>query len=222
MDRLGGNRRMAFALIGALLVNAVLLALLPASVSRKGAKPDLEDIMAVNMVEIKRQPRPQPPEEKPKEEPPKEIPKVLPNVPMQSQTPQVARMELPPFSFDINPKLSGGVAVTAPPATTSGQMPRDLYRQSEVEHPPVAVVQLKPNYPPKARRHRLEGKVDVQFVVNTDGSVSQFKILSSDHNGIFDDSVKNTLLAWKFTPGKIKGQPVRTLVVTSIEFKLEG
>jgi periplasmic protein TonB len=81
--------------------------------------------------------------------------------------------------------------------------------------------QIKPEYPFVAREMQIEGYVDIEFIVNSDGSVSDIKILQNSPSNIFDRSAENTVGRWKFTPGKIQGEPVTSRVSVRIEFKLD-
>ncbi len=215
-----------FIIIGlAILVNIFLFALLPNFVRSNLSKSDLETIIPVNLVKIT---PPKPPLEK-KERPQKKPPtKVIPKVAMQHKISKKLeiKMNMPNLSFEINPKLSGGMPV-APPAKGPTVFPRtqrlkDFYHQAEVDQTPMAIFKIRPLYPYRARRLNINGKVDVKFLVNEKGYVSNIKILKSTPPGIFDDSVRKTLPSWKFSPGKIQGNPVSTWVITTIEFKLEG
>ncbi len=206
-----------FIAIGlALLINIFLFALLPNFVKSDFSKNDLETLVPVHLVQI----RPQKPlpekEEKPPEKKPPE--KVIPTVRLQHKVPkrQEIKMEMPRLSFEINPKLTGGVSV-APPATF-----KDFYNQGEVDQMPMAIFKMKPIYPYRARRLNITGKVDVKFLVDENGYVSNIKLLKSTPPGIFDDSVLNALASWRFSPGEVRDHAVSTWVITTIQFDMEG
>ncbi len=207
----------------AMLVNIFLFAVLPLFVQSELSKSDLETIIPVHLVQI-RPPKPPPPEKEeklPEKKPPE---KVVPTVRLQHKVPkkQEIKMEMPRLSFEINPKLTGGMPV-APPAEGPTIFPfKDFYDQGEVDQMPMAVFKMKPIYPYRARRLNITGKVNVKFLVDDRGYVSNVKILRSTPPGIFDDSVLKALPSWRFSPGKLRGQAVSTWVVTSIEFKMEG
>jgi periplasmic protein TonB len=227
MDR-GTCKRRSIAVVGALLVNAFLFALLPASVRQAAVKPDLEGLMPVNLVQI-RQPKPPPPEpqQRPPEQPEAKKPaEEIPDVSIRQPAPDTSKMklEVPSLSFEINPKLAGGVAVAPPAAGPTVFAPapaKSVWDQGEVDQVPLPVSQTKPLYPYRARRLRLDGKVAVRFLVKEDGTVERIEILESAPPGVFDDSVRSALASWRFSPGKVKGKPVCTRVATSIEFKFE-
>ena len=200
-----------------LLINIFLFALLPLIGQGDSCKKDLETIVPVNFVRLVRKPPPPPEEEKrlPEKKTP---PKPLPTVSMKQHLPkrQEIKMDLPRLSFEINPKLTTGMPVAAP--DISGF----YYDQGDVDQVPVPVFKMKPFYPYRARRLNITGAVKVSFVVDEYGHVSRIKIIDANPPGIFEDSVIRALPSWRFSPGKIAGQPVATLVTTIIAFEMEG
>ena len=200
----------------ALLINIFLFALLPYFVKSDLNKSDLETIVPVNLVQIRPQkPPPEKKEKLPEKKPPE---KVIPTVRLRHKVPrkQEIKMELPRLSFEINPKLTGGMPVTPPAAF------KDFYDQGEVDRMPMAIFKMKPIYPYRARRLNITGKVDVKFLVDENGYVSNIKILRSTPPGIFDDSVLKALASWRFSPGEVRGHAVSTSVITTIQFDMEG
>lgn len=77
-------------------------------------------------------------------------------------------------------------------------------------------------YPAKARRTQLEGKVFVQFVVNADGSLSDFEILKSIGGGCDEEVLRIMKMAEKWTPGKQRGAPVRVRQVLPVSFQFNN
>jgi len=200
----------------AMLVNIFLFALLPNFVKSEAGKSDLETIIPVNVVQIRPQkPLPEKEEKLPEKKPPE---KVIPTVRMRHKVlrKQEIKMEMPRLSFEINPKLTGGMPV-APPAAF-----KDFYEQGEVDRMPMTIFKMKPMYPYRARRLNITGKVDVKFLVGEKGYVSNVKILKSTPPGIFDDSVLKALPSWRFSPGEVRGHAVSTWVITTIQFDIEG
>ena len=206
-----------FATLGlALLVNIFLFAILPLFVQSEFSKSDLETIVPVHLVQVRPQkPLPEKEEKLPEKKPPE---KIIPTVRLQHKVPkkQELKMEIPRLSFEINPKLTGGMSV-APPTTL-----KDFYNQGEVDRMPMAFFKMKPIYPYRARRLNITGKVEVKFLVDETGYVSNITILKSTPPGIFDDSVFKALPSWKFSPGEVRGHAVSTWVITTIQFDMEG
>ena len=60
-----------------------------------------------------------------------------------------------------------------------------------------------------------------KFLVDEEGTVSSVSVLDSSPEGVFEDSVLQTLPSWKFSPGRILGEPVSSWVVTTIRFELK-
>ena len=198
-----------------LLVNIFLFVLLSNLIHKSQGKSDLAPIIPINLVRFKR-PKPPPPEEKelPKKETP---PKVIPTVRLQHNVSkrQDFEMEISLPSFEINPKLTLGMPVAPPPPG-----PTRFYDQAQVDQMPIPIFRKKPIYPYRAKQLNITGKVKVKFLVDENGKVSHIKILKSVPPGIFDKSVLTALPSWKFSPGKIKGKPVPTWVITTIKFEI--
>lgn len=73
-------------------------------------------------------------------------------------------------------------------------------------------------YPPSALRNRIEGKVMVSFIVNTDGSLSNIKVENSDHKSLADEAMRVARLMPKWKPGKDHGKICRTKIAIPIVF----
>lgn len=77
-------------------------------------------------------------------------------------------------------------------------------------------------YPKAARDSAIEGKVYVQFVVDTDGSISQVKIIRSSGNKLLDAEAVRVIKGMpNWTPGKMNGAPVKCFYQIPINFKLD-
>ncbi len=77
------------------------------------------------------------------------------------------------------------------------------------------------HYPSYARKHNIEGRVVVKFVVDEDGSITGC-VVEKGIGGKCDQEalrVVKKMPSWK--PGKIKGKPVKVYYRLPIEFKLE-
>lgn len=75
-------------------------------------------------------------------------------------------------------------------------------------------------YPSQARRMGVEGKVFVQFVVNTDGSLTDVQAIKGIGAGCDEAAVEVVKNAPKWKPGKQRGRAVRVRMVLPITFKL--
>lgn len=76
-------------------------------------------------------------------------------------------------------------------------------------------------YPPVAQRNKQQGTVEVQFIINLDGSVSDFSLLTKCNSNLDREAMRVVSMMPKWDkPGKYKGKPCRTLFVIPVEFKL--
>ena len=77
-------------------------------------------------------------------------------------------------------------------------------------------------YPEEAKSANIQGRVILEFTVNTDGSVSDVKILRGVNKLLDAEVVRVVSTSPAWTPGKIDGKPVRVSFVCPIIFKLSG
>lgn len=73
------------------------------------------------------------------------------------------------------------------------------------------------SYPTGALQQGLEGTVTLGFSINTDGSVTDIKVLNSEHNGIFDEAAMQALQQWRYQ----KPQQKLTNQQVDLSFSLE-
>jgi TonB family protein len=76
-------------------------------------------------------------------------------------------------------------------------------------------------YPTTARRKDIEGTVIVAFVVNTDGTVSDFEVLKGIGGGCDEEALRIVKNSPKWTPGMQDGKVVRTRMGLPIKFMLD-
>lgn len=75
-------------------------------------------------------------------------------------------------------------------------------------------------YPRRERNMGIQGKVFVQFVVDTDGSISNAHILKGVSHGCDQEALRVLLKTPKWEPGKQGSRPVRVRMVIPITFTL--
>ena len=81
---------------------------------------------------------------------------------------------------------------------------------------------LKENlrYPAAARQSRTEGRVIVQFVVDTDGSITNVKVVKGVSPELNAEAIRIVQSMPKYTPGYKKGTPCKVKYTLPITFKL--
>ncbi len=78
-----------------------------------------------------------------------------------------------------------------------------------------------PDYPQDARRRKLEGSVELAFVVGADGKVKDVEVARSTAPGVFDAEAIAAVKRWRYDPRREDGVPVDYPARVRLEFKLE-
>ena len=77
-------------------------------------------------------------------------------------------------------------------------------------------------YPESAQKANHTGKVYIQFIVNTDGSSTEFDVLkSTGDKNLDDEGLRVMKLVPQWTPAKQSGRVVRSRFIVPINFELE-
>jgi periplasmic protein TonB len=75
-------------------------------------------------------------------------------------------------------------------------------------------------YPAEARTHNTQGKVLVSFVVEKDGTLSNFKLWKTVKDGLGEEAMRVIKLSPKWSPGTQNGKAVRVAYTVPISFTL--
>jgi len=91
------------------------------------------------------------------------------------------------------------------------------------EDAPVLIKQINPEYSDLARNLGIEGIVELEVEIFTDGSVGAVRVLRSLLSGPYglDEAAVDAVKQWEFQPARSNGIPVAVWVSFSIEFGLE-
>jgi protein TonB len=81
---------------------------------------------------------------------------------------------------------------------------------------------IPPQYPRDAARAGITGWVQLEVLVNADGSVRSARVVDSKPRGIFDAAAVAAVLRWKFKPKTTDGKPVEQRGSQKIEFSLNS
>jgi len=87
-------------------------------------------------------------------------------------------------------------------------------------HPPRLVGRVAPEYPAIARQRRIEGWVELEYVVDTGGRVVDVRVLDSHPTRVFDAAAERALRRWRFEPASRGGVPEPAVGRTRIDFTL--
>ena len=85
--------------------------------------------------------------------------------------------------------------------------------------PAIVVFQPAPRYPKHLETLGLEGRVVVEFVIDTAGQVepASLRVLESTHQA-FDQAAQTAMLESVFKPARLSGHPVRQLTRQAVRF----
>ena len=105
--------------------------------------------------------------------------------------------------------------------------PNKIYDNVEVlpEYPGGAAAMMRylaqnVKYPQAAQENGRQGKVVVQFVVDTDGSIINAHVLTSVDPDLDKEALRVIKSMPRWTPGKQKGKPVRVKYTVPVNFRL--
>ena len=77
-------------------------------------------------------------------------------------------------------------------------------------------------YPEEAVNKEIKGTVIAQFIVNTDGTLSDVKIIKSPSKILSDETLRIIKKSGNWIPAREKGQIVKSYKKQPIVFKLVG
>ncbi len=75
-------------------------------------------------------------------------------------------------------------------------------------------------YPEIAKENGVQGRVTLQFTVNTDGSVSNVKVLRGVDSSLDKEAVRVVSMSPKWTPGKQRDRAVKVTYTFPVIFQL--
>lgn len=111
------------------------------------------------------------------------------------------------------------------PAATASPAPHTApAAQPRIELPSTQADYLsnpRPPYPPLSRRLGEQGKVVLRVLIGTDGSATQAQIHSPSGYDRLDQAALQTVLRWRYVPGKRDGVPQAMWFNVPIQFVLE-
>ena len=151
------------------------------------------------------------------------IKKTAPKAPELKKT-----LSAPQFTPTTPPVASAPAPAASTPtatANTTSKVSKDAAPGSASNQTVVSSVvplfRTPPKYPTYAASRHIEGWVKVEFTVQTDGSVENAVVVSSEPEDIFDDAALAAINQWKFKEKIVNGVSVTQRAVQKLQFKLE-
>ncbi|MGH8509147.1 MAG: energy transducer TonB [Gammaproteobacteria bacterium] len=202
--------RILFLLAGAVAINLTLFLVMERLSAGYQSGPALRIVQLVDFVRLKREAPPPEAEERvepPEPREPEQTPEML--IPKMSQ-PIVKAPSAPVPQIEIPMHVTGKPYVGETAAMGMGG-----FREA------VPLVRMPPLYPPHARTRRIEGFVQVEFLVTEDGSVREPKIVHAQPPGFFERAVLSVIRHWKFERKLVDGKPVEWRTLQTVRFRLK-
>ena len=75
-------------------------------------------------------------------------------------------------------------------------------------------------YPEIAKKNGVQGRVTLQFTIDTTGAVTNIKVLRGVDSSVDKEAVRVLSMSPKWEPGRIKGKPVNVSYVFPVIFAL--
>ncbi|MEE3386336.1 MAG: TonB family protein [Prevotella sp.] len=75
-------------------------------------------------------------------------------------------------------------------------------------------------YPQQALTRKQQGEVMVQFIINRDGTLTDFKVTKSAGTALDNEALRVMRMMPKWTPGEDHGKKCRTLFIIPVVFKI--
>ena len=75
-------------------------------------------------------------------------------------------------------------------------------------------------YPPKAAKRRIQGRVDVEFMVDKTGKVYDIRVVESADKDLEKEALRVCRLLPDFIPASVNGEPVEVLFKLPIRFNI--
>ncbi|MGC9518654.1 MAG: TonB family protein [Desulfuromonadaceae bacterium] len=225
----GGRATLAYAVIGALLLNVVLFTLLPELVrdpdmqrTRGHSEPVQVYMPPEKVPRATHREREHRTAETRKREQVELQPLPRPDLSLKADLEPLlpefeSTISLPEPEFD----LAGVGVMQKVEAQVDIGSPSGVYPNDELDEPVRPVTQTPFLYPLRAKRQGVEGWVKVALQVGLNGEVEEVEVLESEPEGIFEGSVTRGIRSWRFSPATLMGERVRARVVTTIRFELE-
>ncbi|HMN04474.1 MAG TPA: energy transducer TonB [Flavobacteriales bacterium] len=230
------GRRLGLALVGAVVFFAVAIGT-PYLISKMGPEeegPEKVQIVEVNLDNFREEDQPDEPP------PPPEV--IIPPQP-QIETVQFVAVEAsnepvdapPPTQEDLGETTAStttqeGQKIDAPPPPPPPPVEEETFDLAAVQEQPdfpggmaqmYKYLQSNTRYPDMEFDAGIQGKVYVEFVVESNGSVSNVRVARGVSPGLDKEALRAVKSMPKWSPGKMNGKPVKVRFTIPVDFKLK-
>lgn len=170
----------------------------------------IENLPTIDFVRLKRDSAPEQTERrKPPPPPPAKSPAPPSKIKIDVDTAAPATGIGIPSNLGLASNMSAGVGGGG---GVSASMDSDL----------IPLQRIPPTYPAEARRGGINGWVQIDVTVNTDGSVRKARVVDAKPKGLFEAAAVTAVQKWRFKPKTVDGKAVEFHGIQRIEFNLSA
>ena len=136
----------------------------------------------------------------------------------------------PPISNTVTETITETVAPTTEPEKVKEEIKEDNNIYTTVEEAPQFLnggienlynfLSKNLRYPSISKKKGIQGRVMVSFIINKDGSTSDFQVIKSVDPYLDKEALRVMSMMPKWKPGKQNGVPVRVKMTVPVNFKL--
>lgn len=209
-QQMSGNRIIAIIIVA--LIHVALGYALITGLAYSAIKKAVERVTTVDIEEEEPEEEPPPPE--PDEVQPPPIVAPPPPINISTAPPPITVVtQAPPPPPAVIPRAAPPPPAPPPPSRARGATPDGLGRWSS---------RIQENYPPRAVRDEIEGRVGVRVSIGPNGRVSDCSVTSSSGSGILDDAACTGMRNYaRFNPAlDAAGNPTTGSYSTTIVYDL--
>ena len=144
----------------------------------------------------------------------------LPRITVERAVFQVAVERTNP-TVENRTRLPNGLPFGPGAGLSGGPNPGDPVGIGQLDRTPRAKGQMAPLYPAAMRASGLEGRVLVEFTVDTQGRVVSAEVLNAT-NREFEEAAIRAVMKWRFEAGRRNGRAVPFRMAVPLEFHLDN
>lgn len=131
--------------------------------------------------------------------------------------PTLRRTDIPKSESQVAPQATTTPKTTSPTPRATPPTPSEPIFSSNV----TPIVRTLPKYPAQALRRSVEGWVKIEFIITTDGNVSNPRVIAAQPSDEFNDAALAAIRQWKFKGKVVNGQPATQRTIQTLRFKLD-
>jgi TonB family protein len=127
-----------------------------------------------------------------------------------------AAVSAPPFAKMAAAGRTESAGEPAKPLSPEGLLPHAYYPTHVLDERPQVRVHVEPSFPENAPVD--SGRVVLSLFIGEDGRVEEVAVTESVPAGVFEQVAAQAFAAAQFTPGKMGGKPVKSLMTIEVLF----